>query len=63
LEITNYTVEITETLQRQITIEAGSPEEALELVRLSYDNSDYILDAEHFLGADFALINEETEEL
>ena len=56
-----YDVEITETLQKTVTIEATSPEEAAKLVEAAYKDSEYILDAEHFVGVDFRTIEDAPE--
>jgi hypothetical protein len=53
-----YMVEITETLQKQVTVEANSPDEAVELVEKSYRNSDNILDADNFVGVDFKIVSD-----
>lgn len=42
-----YTVEITETLQKQITIDASSKVEAYIMAKLMYKNSEIVLDAEN----------------
>lgn len=48
-----YNVEITETLQMTVKIEAESALEAEETVQKEYKNEDYILGAEHFVGVSF----------
>jgi hypothetical protein len=52
----SYQIEITETLQMQVSVEANSPDEALDMVKVSYKNSDYVLDAEHFTGVNFSIV-------
>jgi hypothetical protein len=42
-----------------VTVEAGTPDEALEVVKRNYNDCDYILDAESFVGVEFKLKNEE----
>lgn len=56
-----YQVEITETLRMTINIEASSAEHAEEMVRKAYGNSDYILDADHFAGVEFATREKEID--
>ena len=51
-----YTVEITETLQKQVTVEAKSSDEAFDMVEQGYYNSDNILDSDNFVGAHFEVI-------
>jgi len=53
-----YEVEIIETLQKTITIEANSPEEAAMLVETGYKNEEYVLDADHFVDVDFRTIED-----
>lgn len=42
-----YIVEITETLQKQIEIEAANKYDALKKVKTQYNNEDIILNAEN----------------
>ena len=51
----NYTVKITETLQMEVEIEAGSTNEAKEIVEKGWKNSEYILDSEHFKQVNFTV--------
>ena len=48
-----YNVTITETLQMTVPIEAESLAEAEQIAKENWNNSQYILDADHFVGADF----------
>ena len=48
-----YDIKITETLEKTVTVEAASGEEAEELVRQAYYGSEYILDSENFTGVEF----------
>ena len=48
-----YKVTITETLQMEVEVEADSQLEAEQLVEAKWNNSEYILDADHFKCADF----------
>jgi len=56
-----YQVEIKETLCMTVEIEAENPQQAEELVRQAYNNEEYILDAEHFAGVEFAAREKEIE--
>lgn len=51
-----YQVTITETLQKTVEVEANSKEEAEELVERKWNDSEYILDAEAFVGVDFSAV-------
>ena len=53
-----YNIEITETLQRTISIEASSDEEAREKVEEMWKKSKIILGADDFKGVDFQLIDQ-----
>ena len=48
----NYVVEITETLQRQVSVKASSYEEAYEIVKRAYKNEDIVLDCDDFVRGD-----------
>jgi len=48
-----YDVTITETLQMTVPIEAESLAEAEQAAEENWNNSQYILDADHFAGVDF----------
>ncbi len=50
----DFEVTITETLEMKVTVKAKSREEAEELVEARWNDSDYILDADHFTGASFS---------
>ena len=49
-----YEVTITETLQKTVEVEAASREQAQELVEQKWNDSEYILDADSFVGVDFS---------
>ena len=49
-----YEVTITETLQKTVEVEAASREQAEELVEQKWNDSEYILDADSFVGVDFS---------
>lgn len=48
-----FDINITETLEKTVTVEAESRADAEEKVRQSYYNSEIILDSENFTGVDF----------
>ncbi len=48
-----YDVTVTETLQMTVPIEAESLAEAEQTAEENWNRSQYILDADHFVGADF----------
>ena len=49
-----FDVTITETLEKNVKVEAESRQEAEDAVKKSYYNSEYVLDAENFTGVQFA---------
>ena len=49
-----YEVTITETLQKTVEVEANSREEAERLVEQRWNDSEYILDADSWVGVDFS---------
>ena len=57
-----FTVEITETLQRQVEVEAEDAFEAEEIVREMYRNEEIVLDAEDYIDTEFLVINSDTED-
>lgn len=56
-----YTIEITETLQKQVIVEATSRENALKLVKSQYSDCDMILNEDNFINASFKIIKEGDE--
>ena len=48
-----YDVTVTETLQMTVPIEAESLAEAEQMAEENWNRSQYIFDADHFVGADF----------
>ncbi len=52
-----YEVIITETLQKNIVVEADSREEAESVAEQKWRNSEYILDAEAFTGVTFTCVS------
>lgn len=53
-----YLVEITETLQKQITITANSREEAEQKVRNKYKNEEIVLDESDYIDTEFTVLKE-----
>lgn len=53
-----YDILIKETLEKTVTVEAATREEAEKAVKQAYYNSEYILDAESFTGVNFAFQEE-----
>ncbi|MGE5495547.1 MAG: DpnD/PcfM family protein [Burkholderiales bacterium] len=51
----NYSVEITETLQRVIDVDADSPDDAIEKVRKQYLNQEIVLDSSDYVDTDISL--------
>lgn len=54
-----YLIEITETLQKQIEIEATSKEEALRIVKEQYRKEDITLTEQEYVQTDFSILNVE----
>ena len=54
----NFDVEITETLQRKVSVEAASQEDAERMVTQAWNNQDYVLDSGDFTGVDFKTVGE-----
>lgn len=54
-----YEVEITETLQKKVTVEAASQLEAEEMVMDAWNREDYVLDSGDFVGVDFKTVREQ----
>ena len=50
-----YQVCIKETLAMTVIVEAASAAQARELVEQNWENSEYILDADHFQGVTFTV--------
>lgn len=48
-------VRITEILQKVVEVEAKSQEDALALVEEKWNASEYVLDAENFMGVNFTI--------
>ena len=58
-----YTVEITETLCKQIQVKACSMSEAIAKVKDDYRKEKIVLDESHFLEAEFEIIDFKGDEL
>lgn len=56
-----YQVKIKETLCKTVEIEAEDAQQAEEMIRKANSNEEYILDAEHFTGVEFAAWEKEIE--
>lgn len=52
----SYEVEITETLRRNVTVEARDYDEAIDKVRNAWRRSEYVLNADDFLDAGFEIV-------
>lgn len=51
-----FDVEITETLQRTVSVEAVSQEEAEKIVTEAWNNEDHVLDSTDFVSVDFKTV-------
>ena len=51
-----YKVEYTETLQRQIEIEASSFDEAFKIAKEKYQNEEIVLDSSDFVGGNIEVV-------
>lgn len=56
-----YYVSVTETLNKVVSVDAESKEEAVKKTQEAYDNSDIILDSDNFAGEHIEL--DEDQEL
>lgn len=52
-------MEITETLQAVVWMQANSAEEALSLVQDKYRDAEYVLDADSFAGVEIKVLENE----
>ena len=50
-----YQVQIKETLAMTVTVEAESAAQAREIVERNWNDSEYILDSDHFQGVTFSV--------
>lgn len=53
-----YLVEVTEILQKQITVNANSREEAEQKVKESYKNEEIILNESDYIDTEFKVLKE-----
>lgn len=51
-----YIIEITETLQKQIEVEAQNESEAINLIKEKYKNEEIILSEEDFIDSEIDII-------
>ena len=58
-----FTVEITETLQRQIEVEAEDENEAISKVEDMYRNEEVVLDSGDYIDTDFNIIDKNGEKV
>ena len=49
----NFEITIIETLEKVVTVEAASYEEAQAMVEAAYNNAEYVLSADDFTGVRF----------
>ena len=54
-----FDMEITETFQRTVTVEAASREEAERMVDRGWSDGDYVLTDEDYVGVDFKTVGEQ----
>lgn len=54
-----YSIEITETLQKQVSIQANSYEEAERKVKEKYQNNEIVLDSNDYIDTCYRYIKEE----
>lgn len=52
-----FKVRITETLQMDVYIEAEDSQSAVEQAQANWKKQEYILDADHFKGVEFSVVN------
>ncbi len=52
--VKKYTVEIEETLTKQVVIMADTPSNAEAMVRSRYKNGEFVLDASNYFGTQFS---------
>lgn len=53
-----YKIEITETLQRQIEIEANSKEEAERIAKQKYQNEEIVLSSDDYVDTSISVIEQ-----
>lgn len=57
-----YQVEITETLQRVVEVEAESEEEAIETIEEQYRDEEIVLDYNDFMGCEIDIFESDANE-
>lgn len=57
-----YTIEITETLQKRVSVLADSKDQAYKKVKVMYQNEDIILDSSHYVSTDFKAVESQNIE-
>lgn len=57
-----YTIEITETLQKRVSVLADSKDQAYKKVKEMYQNEDIILDSSHYVSTDFKAVESQNIE-
>lgn len=55
-----YQVEITETLQKIVTVKAENPNEAWKIVREMYGDEEIVLTSEDYIDTDICVLEEVT---
>ncbi|MBQ0065348.1 MAG: DpnD/PcfM family protein [Firmicutes bacterium] len=53
-----YKIEITETLQRQIEVEANSKEEAERIAKQKYQNEEVVLSSDDYVDTSISVIEQ-----
>lgn len=53
-----YKIEVTETLQRQIDIEANSKEEAERIAKQKYQNEEIVLSSDDYVDTSISVIEQ-----
>ena len=51
-----YTIEITETLKKTVTIQAETASDAYDLVENMYNNEEIVLDSTDYAGVDYQIV-------
>jgi len=60
-KLNTYKIEITETLQKQIEVEAESAEEAVLCVEAMYNNEDVVLDSSNIIDTEIHSLTRDSE--
>jgi len=59
--MTKYRIEIVEILSRIVETESDSADDAVEMVRKQYQNSEIILDASDYIATEISVKDEKSE--